>query len=97
MKSISERYSSDLGENGNALLNVIADVASRPPKSPFVRREQHSLQRSAGSWLAAFSAECRKPDFGVEDYVQGLQGERQSGFSARRAGRAPAAETTQRA
>lgn len=97
LKSISEQYSSDLGENGYALLNAITDVASRPPKSPFVRREQHSLQRSAGSWLAAFSAECRKPDFEVEEYVRGLQEERQSLSSVRRAGRAPSAGTTQRA
>lgn len=94
LKSTSEQYSSDLGENGYALLNVITDVASRPPKSPFVRREQHSLQRSAGSWLAAFGAECRKPGFDAEDYVQALQQERQHQSSVGRAGRAADAYTT---
>lgn len=73
LKSISEQYSSNLGENGYALLNVITDIASRPPKSPFVRREQHSLQRSAGSWLADFSSECRKPGFDFTAYIAGLQ------------------------
>lgn len=93
LASISEQYSSDLGENGYALLNVITDVASKPPKSPFVRREQQGLQRSAGSWLADFSAECRKPGFAVKDYLQELQAGRQSQPSVRRAGREPAADT----
>lgn len=96
LKSISEQYSSNLGENGYALLNVITDVASRPPKSPFIRRERHGLQRSAGNWLAAFGAECREPGFAVEDYLQGLREERQSHSGVGRAARALDAETPQR-
>ena len=97
LKSISEQYSSNLGENGYALLNVITDVASRPPNSPFIRRERHGLQRSAGSWLAAFGAECRNPGFEVEGYVQGLREERRSPSGVRRAVRALDADTAQRA
>lgn len=69
LRSIASEYCEELGHNGYALLNVITDVASRPPKSSFVRREQQSLQRSAGHWLAEFSAECRKPGFDVISYL----------------------------
>lgn len=69
LRSIASEYCEELGHNGYALLNVITDVASRPPKSSFVRREQQSLQRSAGHWLAEFSAECRKPGFDVISHL----------------------------
>ena len=75
LESISADYSCQLGPTGYALLNVITDVASRPPDSPFVRRAQHSLQRSAGSWLADFSAKCRESDFDFKAYVDRLKAE----------------------
>lgn len=86
LESVSEKYAWDMGLNGYALMNVITDVATRPPKCPFIRREQHSLQRSAGIWLADFSEECRKPGFTVKAYVDRLEQERASGVGARQVG-----------
>ena len=83
---VSEKYAWDLGLNGYALMNVITDV--RPPRSPFIRREQYNLQRSAGIWLADFSQECRKPGFKVKAYVDRLEQERTSRVGTRQVGSA---------
>lgn len=88
LESVSEKYASDLGPNGYALMNVITDVATRPPSCPFIRREQHSLQRMAGIWLANFSEECRKPGFKVGAYVDRLEQERTSRGGTRQVGSA---------
>ena len=84
---ISRKYAAELGENGYGLLNTVTEVASDPPRVEFVRRERHSLQTMAGSWLTSFSAECRKADFKVDEYVQELQAdapsERRSGRSSK--------------
>lgn len=88
LKSVSEKYAWDMGLNGYALMNVITDVATRPPKCPFIRREQHNLQRSAGIWLADFSEECRKPGFEVKAYVDRLEQERTSRVSTKQVGSA---------
>ena len=86
LESVSEKYAWDMGLNGYALMNVITDVATRPPRSRFIRREQHNFQRSAGICLADFSEECRKPRFKVKDYVDRLEQERASGVGARQVG-----------
>ena len=78
LQSVSEKYAWEMGLNGYALMNVITDVATRPPQSPFIRREQHGLQRSADLWLADFSEKCRKPGFEVKAYVHRLEEERTS-------------------
>ena len=91
LESVSEKYVWDMGPNGYALMNVITDVATRPPKCPFIRREQHGLQRSAGIWLADFSEKCRKPGFEVKDYVDRLEEERTNGEPTRQVGSAPVA------
>ena len=78
LQSISDDYANRLGQNGYALLNVITDVASRPPGSQFVRREQHNLQKSAGNWLKDFSAECRKTNFSLTAHVDRLRAEQDS-------------------
>ena len=88
VESLVERYVSDLGPNGYALMNVISDLASRPVDA-LNRRERHSLQRLAGSWLAEFSAECSKAGFCLTGYVERLgQGAWQS--AAISAGEPPA-------
>lgn len=62
---MAEGYSRKLGQNESALLYVITEAAGRPPKSPFVHGDQHEFQRSAGSWVAELSTECREACFDV--------------------------------
>ena len=69
---LSDRYAGELGENAYAVFNAVTDFASHPPTSRCVRRDRHSLQRLAGSWLNAFTHECRKPDFSVAKYLAEL-------------------------
>ena len=73
VESLSEEYISEIGDNAYALLNVISDLASRPLEAGLHRRERHSLQRLAGTWLAEFSSECKKASFYPPRYVQQLQ------------------------
>ena len=71
--SLSEAYMDQVGGNAYALLNVISDLASRPPETVMRRRERHSLQRLAGTWLAEFSSACKKDSFDISRYVQQLR------------------------
>ena len=73
IKSLSEGYTDQVGGNAYALLNVISDLASKPPETVMRRRERHSLQRLAGAWLAEFSSECKKDSFDLPRYVQQLR------------------------
>jgi hypothetical protein len=69
---ISERcnhYASELGETAYALLNAVTDVASHPPENRHLRRDRHSLQRLAGTWLTTFGNECRQPGFAIDRYL----------------------------
>ena len=72
IKSLAEKYVQEIGANGYALMNVISDLASRPVEA-LNRRERHSLQKLAGEWLGAFSAECRKDPFDLPRYMKGLE------------------------
>jgi hypothetical protein len=69
---MSNRYAGELGENAYAVFNAVTEFASHPPANRCVHRDRHSLQRLAGSWLNAFSQECRKPDFALPKYLHGL-------------------------
>lgn len=67
-------YLRQFGENAYALLNVITDLATRPPTKEqvgysFIRRERHSLQLLAGRWVAEFSRSLRRPGFDLNGYV----------------------------
>lgn len=73
IKSLSEEYIQQVGENAYALLNVISDLASRPSDGGLRQRERHSLQRLAGAWLAEFSSECKKDSFFLPHYLERLQ------------------------
>ena len=75
LEGLSNKYSQQLGPNGYALMNVITDVASRPPRSRFIRRQPHNLQLAAGSWLADFSAQCRESAFDACDFFDQLKEE----------------------
>ena len=72
INSLSEGYIDQVGGNAYALLNVISDLASRPSETVLRRRERHSLQRLAGTWLAEFSAECKQRSFDLRGYVERL-------------------------
>jgi hypothetical protein len=51
----------------------VTDFASHPPANRHVHRDGHSLQRRAGDWLSDFRKKCRKPDFDLAKYFDGLQ------------------------
>lgn len=72
---LSKRYKEETGANGYALLNVITDLATRPGDAgrQLVRRDRHSLQRLAGTWMASFSKECQETGFNPDAYVKQLK------------------------
>lgn len=69
----SERYVGELGANAYAVMNVVTDIASRPPENLAVRRDKNSLQRLAGQWVSDFSAVCGTEGFDLSKYVEGFQ------------------------
>jgi len=69
---LCDRYVEELGENAYAVFNAVTEFASHPPINNRVRRERHSLQRMAGTWLHSFSERCRQPDFHLANYVAEL-------------------------
>ena len=70
---VAEKYVQELGANGDALLNAVTEIATRPPATDgrysFMRRERHDLQRLAGVWLASFSASLGRRDFNLDNYL----------------------------
>lgn len=72
IESVCGNYVQTLGENGYGLMNAVTEFATNPPSNRFVRRERHSFQTLAGTWLSEFSKECRKKDFTAETYVRRL-------------------------
>lgn len=66
------RYIQEGGANAYALMNAITDLSSRPPASPHVRRDKHSLQKRAGAWLADFVTKAALPQFDVSQYIKDL-------------------------
>ena len=76
ISEMSTRYSDELGENAYAAFNAITEFASQPPTNRCVRRDRHSLQRLAGSWLTSFNEICRKPGFSIPNYLEELANER---------------------
>jgi len=70
IEGLCNRYASELGENGYAVLNAITDLASHPPKNLHLHRERHGLQRLAGTWLTTFAHECAQPDFAIDSYLR---------------------------
>ncbi len=71
--STATRYVRQLGENGYALVNAITDLATRPPTKVcgynFIRRERHTLQKRAGTWVAWFGEHCHSREF-LERYLR---------------------------
>ncbi len=69
-----ERYLREFDATGEALLNALTDIASRPPASEgrysFVRRERHELQRLTGAWLSSFTASLDRSDFDLDSYLE---------------------------
>ena len=72
LRDLSDRYANELGENAYAVLNAVTDFASRPPSNRCVRRDRHSLQQLAGTWLSTFSRLCREPRFSLSGYLKKL-------------------------
>jgi len=70
---IIEKYALEFGENGEALLNVVTDIATRPPSGGgrygFIRRERHDLQRRAGAWLSSFAESLDRRNFDLNAYL----------------------------
>jgi hypothetical protein len=65
-------YVADLGENAYAIFNAVTEFASHPPANRLVRRERHSLQKSAGEWVSSFNNECSQPGFDLAAYISRL-------------------------
>lgn len=68
-----DRYVKDLGENANCVLNVVTDIASRPPENSEVRRDSNSLQRRAGKWASDFPQVCDDKNFDLQSYLDSLR------------------------
>ncbi|MYF45439.1 MAG: DUF932 domain-containing protein [Rhodobacteraceae bacterium] len=70
-------YVKDFGEKGVALLNVLTDIATRPPglnkRYNFIHRESHALQRLTGEWLSSFTKKIQAGNFDLEVYVNKLK------------------------
>ena len=68
-----EKYVREFGANGEALLNVLTDIATRPPggegRYSFIRRERHELQSLTGAWLASFTESLGRSGFDLEEYL----------------------------
>ena len=77
------RYAQELGANAHAVLNVVTELASRPPDNPLVRRDRHALQRRAGEWVIDFSSRCGEPGFDLRRYLASLEGGGAAGSPAR--------------
>lgn len=69
----SERYEQELGANAYAVLNVVTELASRPPENLLVRRDRHALQRRAGEWVIDFSSRCAVDGFDLGQYLASLR------------------------
>lgn len=52
--------------------NAITDFASHPHESRCVRRDRHSFQRLAGTWLVQFNQECRMANFQLSEHLAKL-------------------------
>jgi hypothetical protein len=76
LADMGTRYADELGDNAYSVFNTITEFASRPPENRCVRRDRHSMQQLAGSWLTSFNAACRTPGFSVDGYVQRVANER---------------------
>jgi hypothetical protein len=73
INEICDRYAKELGENAYAAFNAITEFASHPPDNRCVHRDRNSLQRLAGSWLTSFKADCQKPGFSIDSYLDQLE------------------------
>lgn len=69
----SERYEQELGANAYTVLNVVTELASRPPENLLVRRDRHALQRRAGEWAIDFSSRCAVDGFDLGQYLASLR------------------------
>ena len=69
----SERYEKELGANAYTVLNIVTELASRPPDNPLVRRDRHALQRRAGEWASDFSSKCIEEKFDFGQYLAALK------------------------
>ena len=72
VSGLCNRYAAELGDNAYAVFNSVTEFASHPPTNQLVRRERHSLQRSAGEWVGGFSQQCRQPGFDLTAYLATL-------------------------
>jgi len=69
IRELCNRYVSELGETGYAVLNAITDFASHPPANRHVRRDRHGLQRLAGTWSTTFAHESAQPGFAIDTHL----------------------------
>ena len=70
----AEHYARQVGGNtGYALMNIVSDVATRPPTEigeyNFIRRERDVLQRLVGMWLVDFNKLVKHPNL-LSEYLK---------------------------
>jgi hypothetical protein len=69
IQALTEKYFSQLGKNGYALLNIVSDYASRPFGDPLLRMRISAFQKRTGSWIENFTGAVRASDFNVSTYL----------------------------
>lgn len=67
--TLTDKYFTELGNNGYAALNVLTDYASRPSYNISSAAAVDNLQKKSGTWISTFITEIRKSDFDMNDYL----------------------------
>lgn len=66
---LTDKYFSEFGPNGYAVLSVITDFASRPTLFISAESMVDQLQKRSGDWISAFPNEIQDPHFNFENYL----------------------------
>ena len=71
-----DKYVAELGENAYAALNVMTELASRPPVTSLIQRDRHGFQKLVGQWTTAFPEAIAAPGFKLTEHIQQLWGDK---------------------
>jgi len=66
---LTDKYFSEMGQNGYAALNVLSDFASRPVGYISADQRINSLQKITGRWIADFVEAIEQKTFNFENYL----------------------------
>lgn len=70
VNSLTEKYFSEIGQNGYAALSVITEFSTRPKL--FISSESmvDPLQKRTGDWISVFINKMQDPSFQIERYLE---------------------------